>query len=404
MFEIKICSDIVSDEEQTERIFFGCPAGITFTNIADTLAAMPAEETDIHLRIYSQGGSVREGWAIVDALRNTGKKITATIEGDVASMASVVLLAASERKALPHARILIHRPYIGYYPATLNDKSAEWLRNELATETARVLDFYVERTGASREVLEALMDEERYISVEEAKDLGFITEIIAPLSACHKNRITNQNPNKNQMKNKSLFSRMVNALKSAFEVVAYDLTTANGDTLTIEKEEGAAPAVGDPASPDGEHVMPDGQTIVVTDGVIVEIREAEADEEEDTTEEQTEDTEAQAKAEGEEQTEEDDTTEEEQADDTEEEDEVAKLKERIAELEAENEELKKNVKSAADSRILNAVALAGGEEWLTKATTSPAPKIKRTPAKKDAEAKAEREDWLTMRKKQLERN
>lgn len=363
MYEIRICSDIVCDEEQSDRIYFGCPAGVTFSNISETLAAMPAEETDIHLRIFSKGGNVREGWAIVDALRATGKKIMATVEGDIASMASVVLLAASERRALPHARILIHRPYIGYFPGALNDKTAEELRKTLADETTRMLDFYVERTGASREALETLIDEERYISAEEAMGLGFVSEIIAPLSASHKSRITNHKPNTNQMTNKSLFNRLVGALRSAFEVVAYELTTATGETITIETEEEKELTVGNPASPDGEHVLPDGRTIVISDGVITEIREAEEEIPEDTT------------------------------------DEVAKLQERIAALEEENEELKKQVKSEADNRILAAVALAGGEEWLKNASSSPAPKVIKI---KKVIDKEERETWATRRRAQLE--
>ncbi len=375
MYEIRICSDIVSDEEQSDRIFFGCPAGVTFSNISETLAAMPAEETDIHLRIFSRGGSVREGWAIVDALRATGKKIIATIEGDIASMASVVLLAASERRALPHARILIHRPYIGYFPGALNDKTAEELRKTLADETTRMLDFYVERTGASREALETLIDEERYISAEEAKELGFISEIVAPLSANHRNKITNHKPIDAKMKedaktkDKNLLERLIGALKSVFEVVGYDITTATGDTLTIETEEGKELAVGDPASPDGEHVLPDGRTVVVADGAITEIREA--------AEEPT----------------------------NEPDDEVAKLQERISALEEENEELKKQVKSEADNRILAAVALAGGEEWLKKATKSPTPKIvKKAKATTKAIEKEERETWATRRRAQLKKN
>lgn len=395
MYEIRIYRDIVCDEEQAERIYYGAPKGVTYSNVADMVASIPEEETDIHLRIYSNGGNVREGWAIVDALRATGKKISATIEGDVASMASVVLLAASERKAMPHARILIHRPFIGYYPATLNDKTAEELRRMLADETERMLAFYVERTGATRETLEALLDEERYISATEAKELGFITEIIAPLSAKKTAPILNTNTNK-KMRNKNLFDKIVNALKGAFEVVGYDLTTATGETLTIEIEEGAEPAIGDTASPDGEHVLPDGRTIIVEGGVITEIREPEA-EEEQTEEEKTEDTEAKAESEEETNTEE----AEEKAEDeeqTEEDDATKKLQERIEELEKENEELKKQIKSEADVRILNAVAVAGGEEWLKKATASPAPAIKKTPKTMD---KSERETWATRRRAQL---
>ena len=43
------------------------------------------------------------------------------------------------------------------------------------------------------------MKEERYISMQEAKDLGFITEIIEPISA-----ISNTNKNKKNMSKKNL--------------------------------------------------------------------------------------------------------------------------------------------------------------------------------------------------------
>lgn len=57
-------------------------------------------------------------------------------------------------------------------------------------------------------------------------------------------------------------------------IVSLDLSTADGGTLTVEREEGD-PQVGDTASPDGEHLMPDGSTIVVEGGVISEIRDPE---------------------------------------------------------------------------------------------------------------------------------
>lgn len=56
------------------------------------------------------------------------------------------------------------------------------------------------------------------------------------------------------------------------EAVGMVITTSTGDELTVEREEGEI-QVGDPASPDGEHVLEDGRTVVVTDGVITEIKE-----------------------------------------------------------------------------------------------------------------------------------
>ena len=110
--------------------------------------------------------------------------------------------------------------------------------------------------------------------------------------------------------------------------VALTLTTSTGEELTVEREEGDI-QVGDPASPDGEHVLEDGRTVVVTDGVITEIREP--------------------SSEG---------------------DDVDALKAKVAELEAENAELKKNAKTADDVKVLAAVEKAGGIEKLTRAAAS----------------------------------
>lgn len=109
------------------------------------------------------------------------------------------------------------------------------------------------------------------------------------------------------------------------QVVSMELTNAEGNTLTVERDEGE-PQVGDAASPDGEHVMPDGKTIIVTDGVITEIKDPDESEE----------------------------------------DEVKALKARIEELETENASLKTNARTIEDNKILNAVRMAGGENWLAK--------------------------------------
>ena len=55
---------------------------------------------------------------------------------------------------------------------------------------------------------------------------------------------------------------------------SYVVTAQDGTEITIMKEEGEAPAVGDQATPDGEFLMPDGSTIVIAEGQITEIRPA----------------------------------------------------------------------------------------------------------------------------------
>jgi ATP-dependent protease ClpP protease subunit len=64
--------------------------------------------------------------------------------------------------------------------------------SSLLEEQNRILDVYVERTGADRGELQAIMNEDKFIDMDKAKELGFITDTIAPNTASKK-------PNKYQL-------------------------------------------------------------------------------------------------------------------------------------------------------------------------------------------------------------
>ena len=138
------------------------------------------------------------------------------------------------------------------------------------------------------------------------------------------------------------------------------LNTADGSTLEVEREEGE-PQVGDAASPDGEHLMPDGSTIVVKEGVITEIKPAES-------------------AEGNKEPEEG-TPEELQK-------EIEELQQEVEELKEELAEAKSKAKTTEDLRILNAVKMAGGEKALAKIASAYKPEG-RTPNGKNATTNAD---------------
>ena len=69
---------------------------------------IPAGDDNIELLLHCDGGEVNEGWAIVDKLRSTGKKITATIEGNCASMANYRRFAGRFRTPSIPARLVAH--------------------------------------------------------------------------------------------------------------------------------------------------------------------------------------------------------------------------------------------------------------------------------------------------------
>lgn len=329
MAVLKIHSDIVNEETRQMNLCWLGVDGTSFDSVDTFVDSIPEDDNEIELRINCRGGECMEGWAIYDKLRSTGKDITAIIEGKCASMASVLLLAAPKERrfAYQNSYLLIHNPYIP--PYTLADAyDAESLRkiaSDLESETNRLVNLYVERTGSEEETLRNLMNEDKFIDMDQAKELGFISEIKLPLSAKldqskwdHIN--TNHMNKKKEVSVAQAFELLGIALgiKKKPEPVNMELSTADGGTLTVEREEGD-PQVGDSASPDGEHLMPDGTTIVVVDGVITEIKGAE-----------------------------------------EENPELDAANARIAELEAELATLRPQAKTQEDLAVLNYVKTVGG--------------------------------------------
>ena len=355
---LKIYDAIVNDEERQFLEFWG-GSGVSFKSIDEFVASIPENDDTIDIRLNCDGGDCLEGWAIIDKLRATGKKITATIEGHAASMASLILLAASERKGYKHAQLLIHKPY---YPAyTLADayraEDLEKLTEQLKAETERALDFMVERTGADRATLEALMDEDKFVDMEKAKELGFVHEILEPLSASARGgwkRTTATHKTTDMSKDNKLasaFKAFAEALGLSVKMeaeeapVGFVLTAQDGTEINIDKPEGEDPAVGDAASPDGEFLMPDGTTIVIADGVITEIRDAEVDPNEDDPEADP-------------------------ADSADQDETIAALNAEIASLQARIAELEGSQMSAEQNDILAKVEKAGGVAWLDKTLKS----------------------------------
>ena len=322
---------------------------MAFSDIDQFIASVPVDDDKIDLTINCRGGMVDTALAIYDALRATGKTISAEVIGECSSSATLLLLSARAdlRKAHPNATILIHNPYISGFVEG-DAKQVGNIADSLQDVQDKFLDIYVERTGSDRETLQAIMDEGKPMSVERAKELGFISDIILPISAQNKNPKIN-----NKM---TLKERIFLALAKVFGM---SLETADGKTLELEKESGE-PIVGDKVtSEDGEYRMPDGSTIVVEGGTITEIRPAkeEADE---------------ADAERGEEGEADDTDPDNNDEtDSEKDAEIDRLKAEIAEKDAEIDRLKKELedakaqaKSDTESKILSMVETAGGINWL----------------------------------------
>ena len=387
MAVLKIFNDIQTENEKSFCKYFGEAEGVCFKDVDEFCKSIPKEDNAIDVRLHCDGGSVVEGWSIYDRLRATGKVITCTVEGNAASMATVIMMAAPKerRRAYKSALICVHNPWVFAYSLgdTITASELEKAASDLKETQNKMLDLYVERCECNREEMQALMDEDKYIGVDRAMELGLIGEIIAPASAKKQGLVYNKkNSKKMAGKNEkvevkaSLLDRALAKLgmKSIDELAkGMDLSTSDGQTLTVEREEGE-PQVGDKASPDGTFEMPDGKTIIVKDGVITDIQTSS-----NGGDEGNEDSELEQRV-------------------AELEKEVKELQEKLENSESARRQAESMAKTQDDLRILTAVKIAGGEKALAKISSSYKPEP-RKPQGTNASKKAEgQEDESPMRK------
>ena len=243
---------------------------------------------ELIVSINSGGGSCDEGFAIYNLLTNSGKKITTRAVGTCASIASVIFLAGSKREIFDNTQVMIHLPMIMPYEP-LNETEIDKLKNQLAQEKDRILNLYVDRTGADRDTLDSYMVDETYLTADQAIELKFATEIVKPIMAVAKNKFN--------MKIKPSNSALSTAFKAFAkvcnievieitdeEVVNVDLTTTDGKVLSINPalEVGATVQMDGADAPDADYTMESGEVITVVGGKITAIVTPASDDAKDT--------------------------------------------------------------------------------------------------------------------------
>jgi len=239
-----------------------------------------AEEFIVH--IHSRGGEVDEGFAIHDVLVASGKKITTIIEGMCFSIATIIALAGTDRKMTENSNFMIHNPTGGGFG---DAEDMQKYADKMKGYQDKIIDFYVDKTGADRDKIAKLTEEETEMSADEAKELGFITEIIETIKAVAYYNINPKYKTKAMENELKDLKKEVTGLKAFFTTLFnikdngaknLKLLTADGTELTIDTED-TKPAVGDKVSVsegkklENNYVMPDGETINIKDSIIESI-------------------------------------------------------------------------------------------------------------------------------------
>lgn len=130
--------------------------------------------------INSPGGEVYSGFAIYDTIQFIQPRVVTIVSGMAASMGSIISLAAEKKDRLifPRSKILLHQPLI--------DGTIVGPASDLVIHAKDIIDLknkmhqlYSDRTGTPLERFVELMDRDRWVSPEEALELGLVSKIIS---------------------------------------------------------------------------------------------------------------------------------------------------------------------------------------------------------------------------------
>lgn len=132
---------------------------------------------DIYMYINSPGGVVTAGLSILDTMNYVKSDIATVCLGQACSAGSLLLTAGTKGKryALTNARIMVHQPHGG---AQGQATDIEIQAREILNLRARLNKIYADCTGQPIEVINEVMERDRFMSAEEAQSFGLIDHVV----------------------------------------------------------------------------------------------------------------------------------------------------------------------------------------------------------------------------------
>lgn len=242
------------------------------------LKEITPKASDYVVHIHSNGGDVFEGYAIYNAIKNTGKEISVFIEGVCASIATLIASSASPGKIIMNTKsqFMIHNPRISSMSG--DSKDLRSVAGQLDKIKSQLIDSWIGRTSLNQEQLSKMYDNETWLTPEQAKEMGFVDEVQEVLKAVASADIKKF---KYMEDKKSFIKEIIKSIENFWNPKNLTDTLADGTVIVVPDEEpwtgkSITTEEGSPLPP-GEHTLASGRTVVVgEDGNVSEVREPEA--------------------------------------------------------------------------------------------------------------------------------
>lgn len=258
---IKLKGEVLVDETLNDLINQTGPIGP-----GETLA----------LEIASPGGSVEEGLKIMmwlEELSQKGVQIITVVTANAYSIASLIMLAADIRLISRHGKVMVHNPMVPEL-SYVNANELEKHINSLRELEGFMYDLYQMFTGLERSQIKLLMDNETYLEPNEAVEKGFADMVVnikeTPYEMAGK-------PEKTvNMKNTVNVLKHLIAKVNGADVVNQLYYDNEGGAVEVYQADPSQYQIGDRTSVgEGEVQLANGSVLVIKEGVIEDIKQAE---------------------------------------------------------------------------------------------------------------------------------
>jgi ATP-dependent Clp protease protease subunit len=133
----------------------------------------------VHMFLFSPGGCVNSGLAIIDTMEHITSPVFTYCTGCAASMAAVILAAGHPgyRYILPHGRVMIHQT-MGVATGTLdNMRSSLQLQNTMEQELEVLL---AAKTGRTIDEIHEATRFDKWFSAADAVEFGLADHLLTP--------------------------------------------------------------------------------------------------------------------------------------------------------------------------------------------------------------------------------
>ena len=174
----EVVSDLLTKMLDDRVIMLMTPVNnISMTSVISQLLYLNAKDIKkpIHLYISSPGGSVLDGYGIIDTMNLIEAPVYTYTIGLAASMGALIFLNGVKRYMLPHSELMLHQP-LGGVSGQASD--IEITANRIIKMKKDINEMIATKCNLDIEKVEKFIDRDRYFNATEAIEYGLADEII----------------------------------------------------------------------------------------------------------------------------------------------------------------------------------------------------------------------------------